>query len=81
MALRAWATTARRVLMLLAVPEYRTEFAFDLGGVLEFYPSARTVARIDAGDTMIRHRSSAVPPCQECTTHNFSSRFGVGVRF
>jgi len=70
-----------RVLMLLAVPDYRTEFALDFGGVFEFYPSSRIVARVDLGDTMVRHRSSATPPCQECTTHNLSSRFGVGVRF
>jgi hypothetical protein len=69
-------------LVLLARPEYRTEFALDLGGVFEFYPSARTVARFDLGDTMIRHRSAA-PPCwgSSCTSHNLTSRVGVGVRF
>jgi hypothetical protein len=69
-------------LVLLARPEYRTEFALDLGGVFEFYPSARTVARFDLGDTMIRHRSSA-PPCwgSSCTSHNLTSRIGVGLRF
>ena len=74
-------TTALPV-QLLAVPEYRTEFALDLGGVVEFYPSARTILRFDLGDTVIRHRSSA-PPCwgDSCTSHNFSSRFGVGFRF
>ena len=67
-------------LILVARPQYRTEFAFDLGGTVEFYPSARSVARLDLGDVMIRHRSSA-PPCSGCTTHNFTSRFGVGMRF
>lgn len=69
-------------LALLVRPEYRTEFALDLGGVLEFYPSARTVARFELGDTMIRHRSVA-PPCwfSSCTSHNLSSRLGVGLRF
>lgn len=69
-------------LILLAVPEYRTEFALDLGGVFEFYPSPRFVARFDFGDTMMWHRSFA-PPCaaRECTSHNFSTRFGVAVRF
>ena len=69
-------------LILLALPEYRTEFALDLGGVFEFYPSPRFVTRFDFGDTMIRHRSFA-PPCaaRECTSHNFNTRFGVGVRF
>lgn len=70
-------------LMLFAVPEYRTEFALDLGGVAEFYPTRRTVARIDFGDTMIRHRSTAVPPCVngDCTSHNFTTRLGMGWKF
>jgi outer membrane protein with beta-barrel domain len=68
-------------LILLARPQYRTEFALDLGGVLEFYPTARTVTRLDLGSTLIRHRSNAVPPCADCTTRNFSSRIGVGFRF
>jgi len=69
-------------LVLLLAPRYRTEFALDLGSVFEFYPSARTVARIDLGDMIIRHRSTA-PPCwgSTCTSHNLSSRFGIGIRF
>jgi hypothetical protein len=69
-------------LALLVRPEYRTEFAFDLGGVLEVYPSGRTVARFELGDTMIRHRSMA-PPCWQarCTSHNLSSLVGAGFRF
>jgi hypothetical protein len=31
-----------------------THFTTDLGGVLEFYPSKKTVVRFDAGDTIIR---------------------------
>lgn len=71
-----------RMLMLFAQPDYRTEFALDFGGGIEFYPSARTVARFEIGDTMIRHRSFA-PPCwgSQCTSHNLSSRLGVGFRF
>ena len=69
-------------LALLLRPEYRTEFALDLGGVLEFYPSRQFVARFELGDTIIRHRSTA-PPCwgEECTSHNVSSKFGFGLRF
>jgi hypothetical protein len=69
-------------LILLVRPEYRTEFALDFGGVFEVYPSSRTVARFELGDTMIRNRSVA-PPCwgQSCTTHNLSTRFGIGLRF
>jgi len=66
--------------MLVALPQYRTEFALDLGAVVEFYPSARTVTRVDLGSTMIRHRSAA-PPCRDCSSRNFASRIGVGYRF
>ena len=31
-------------LLLLAVPEYKPEFALDLGGVVEVYPAARWAA-------------------------------------
>jgi hypothetical protein len=70
------------ILMLIAPYRYRTEFAFDFGGGLELFPSARSVARFEVGDTMIRHRSFA-PPCPgaECTSHNLSTRLGIGYRF
>ena len=38
----------------------RTEFAADLGGVLEFYPTRRIVTRFDIGDTVIRYRERTV---------------------
>jgi hypothetical protein len=67
--------------ILVPRDEYRTEFAMDFGGGLEFYPSARTVTRIEFGDTVIRHRSIA-PPCSAgCTSHNFTTRIGGGFRF
>lgn len=71
-----------RVLLLLARPDYRTELAFDVGGGLEVYLLPRTVARVELGDTIIRHRSTA-PPCpgSSCTSHNVSTRLGLGVRF
>ena len=72
-----------------------TEFAFDLGGVAEFYPSRRLVTRFEAGDTIIRYGSRDAPnpvfigptptpplfrlPAQ--TTHNFQFTAGVGWRF
>ena len=73
-----------------------TNFAADLGGVLEFYPSRRIVARFDAGDTLIHFRrltnnflttdSSGdliVLPftTPATTTHNFQFSAGVGFRF
>jgi hypothetical protein len=60
----------------------------DIGGVLEFYPSSRIVTRFDAGDTMIRFGSVALPfgftelnvtPPE--TIHNFQFSAGVGFRF
>jgi hypothetical protein len=69
-------------LALFVRPEDGTEFALDFGGVFEVYPSRRTVARFELGDTMIRHTVFA-PPCgpSTCTSHNLSSKVGVGVRF
>jgi hypothetical protein len=70
------------VLMLIAPYKYRTELAFDFGGGIELYPSARTVARFEMGDTVIRHRSDAPPcPASACTSHNLSTRLGIGYRF
>ncbi len=43
------------------VPGAKTSFAFDAGGVVEVYPSARTIIRFDAGDTMIRYGPRIVP--------------------
>jgi hypothetical protein len=62
---------------------YRTEFLFDVGGGVELYPSARTVARAEIGDTIIRHGNEAPPwlPPTSRRSHNLSSRFGVGFRF
>jgi hypothetical protein len=38
-------------------------FALDAGGVLELYPSSRTIIRFDAGDTIVRigNATSTVP--------------------
>jgi hypothetical protein len=71
--------------------ERKNYFSMDLGGVLEFYPSARIVTRFDGGDTLIRYRSIELPgpfllggpnfqvPAE--TTHNFQFSAGVGFRF
>jgi hypothetical protein len=67
-------------LILIARPVYRTEFAMDLGGVVEVYPSGGSVLRFDLGTTIVRHRSLA-PPCHDCTTRALASSLGVGWRF
>jgi hypothetical protein len=53
----------------------KTDFAFDLGGVFEYYPSRRTVVRFDAGDTIIHSQRFFG------TSHNAQISAGVGVRF
>lgn len=74
-----------------------TNFAFDLGGVLELYHSRRIFTRFDAGDTMIHYGRRTidgflfdpatggviiVPIPQPATTrHNFQFSAGVGFRF
>lgn len=63
----------------------KTEFAMDIGGVAEFYPSKRTVVRVDLGDTLIRYRGPFGRPsggtANNLTSHNVQLNVGVGVRF
>ena len=76
--------------------ERLTHLAFDVGGVLEFYPSRRIVTRFDAGDTIIRYRETNAPfvsgpdggpftilpfPIPASTSHNFQFSAGIGFRF
>ncbi|HJX92727.1 MAG TPA: hypothetical protein VJ372_19685 [Pyrinomonadaceae bacterium] len=72
-------------------------FAFDVGGVVEFYPSRRIVTRFDAGDTIIHLSSTTsdglrfdpatgsytiVPVLTPArTTNNFQFMASVGFRF
>lgn len=61
--------------------------ALDVGGVLEFYPSARAIIRLDAGDTIVRIRNATAgavigsPTVTSDTTHNFQFSVGFGYRF
>jgi hypothetical protein len=75
----------------------QSNFAFDLGGVIELYHSRRVFTRFDAGDTMIRYGSrtfngfsfdpvtggvTVIPITRPTTTrHNFQFSAGVGFRF
>ena len=61
-------------------------FALDAGGVLELYPSARTIVRLDAGDTIVRIRNTTrgllgSSTAVSDTTHNFQFSVGFGYRF
>ena len=42
-------------------PKATTGFAFDVGGIVEFYPSPRTIVRFDVGDTILRFGDRNVP--------------------
>lgn len=68
----------------------RTHFTTDVGAVLEFYPSGRTMVRFDAGDTIVRYGRTFEPidfnPAHLTTVparikHNFQFTAGVGFRF
>ena len=54
----------------------KTVFAFDVGGVVEYYPSRRTVLRFDLGDTIIRHDQRLLG-----TSHSLQLSVGAGFRF
>jgi len=66
---------------------HETDFAMDVGGVVEFYPAGRLVIRADAGDTIIRYKSRLVAtfpttisvPAE--TKNNFQISLGFGWRF
>lgn len=62
---------------------HEKDFAMDLGGVLEFYPTKRFMVRVDAGDTIIRYQERAfgtvVVPA--ATKNNFQMSIGIGWRF
>lgn len=66
-----------------------TKFALDLGGVLELYPSKRTVFRIDVGDTIIFYDGETVrrfslpgaPQERLGTGHGLQVGIGFGFRF
>jgi hypothetical protein len=70
-----------------------TNFATDVGGVLEFYPSKKLVTRFDFGDTIARFgrqqttfydffNQRIVPMTLPSETkHNFQFSAGIGLRF
>lgn len=66
----------------------QTAGALDAGGVVEYYPTKRTILRFDAGDTAVFFRdtgpddffASTVTTLDQ-TTHNFQASVGFGIRF
>jgi hypothetical protein len=65
-----------------------TQFALDMGGVVELYPSRRTIIRFDLGDTMVRYPHLQFTSFPAGTTlfetgysHKVQFSAGVGFRF
>lgn len=64
----------------------KTYFTTDVGAVLEFYPSGRTMVRFDAGDTIVRYGPTFAPGLGQLIRlpseikHNFQFTAGVGFR-
>lgn len=65
-----------------------TQFALDVGGVLELYPSRRTILRFDVGDTIVRYPGIPFIRFPEGTldekslyTHKAQFSAGFGFRF
>lgn len=66
----------------------QTNFALDVGGVVEFYPSPRVIVRLDAGDTIVHFPQTGPTPISTNTaftpaksTHNLQIGIGIGFRF
>jgi hypothetical protein len=53
-----------------------TQFTFDIGGVLELYPSRSTVVRFDLGDAIVDYGFVGAG-----NTHNLQFGIGFGFRF
>ena len=80
--------TFTSLLNFSCIEQSQTNFAFDIGGVFEYYPSSRAIIRIDAGDTLVRFKeagpttifnSSIFTPA--ATTHNAQVSLGFSYRF
>lgn len=66
-----------------------TKFALDLGGVVELYPSARVILRVDVGDAIIFYNGETIrrlslpggPQQRLGASHNLQAGIGIGFRF
>ncbi|HKE59256.1 MAG TPA: outer membrane beta-barrel protein [Pyrinomonadaceae bacterium] len=66
---------------------HEKDFAMDLGGVVEFYPTERTIIRADIGDTIIHYPQRTFGQFNNqnvlnaATKNNFQVSLGFGWRF
>lgn len=65
-----------------------TQFALDVGGVFEWYPTRRTIVRFDAGDTIVRYPNiefiqfpQGTRVLQTVYSHKLQFSAGFGFRF
>lgn len=56
-----------------------TQWVVDVGGVVEFYPSRRTIVRFDLGDTITRYPHPLL--ASDVYTHKLQFSVGYGFRF
>lgn len=63
--------------------DQETNFALDLGGVVEFYPAERAIIRVDVGNTLVRypHRPAGTFGSPSAVDGGFKSNFQVGLGF
>jgi hypothetical protein len=63
--------------------DQETDFALDLGGVVEFYPAERAIIRVDVGNTLVRYQDR--PPgtfgSPTVVAGGFKSNFQVSLGF
>jgi hypothetical protein len=61
------------------------KFAFDVGGVVEYYPTRHLAIRFDVGDTIIPLGDDPIllggAPSRPGTTHNLQQSLGISFRF
>ena len=59
-----------------------TFFNVDVGGVVEYYPSRKSVIRFDIGDTIVRYKGQEPKYANPSfTRHNLQMNVGFGFRF
>jgi len=67
--------------------DFSRRVALDVGGVVEYYPSRRTILRLDLGDTVVRYAGIPVFDSNRGLInvteyqHNFQAGAGFGFRF
>ncbi len=69
-------------ILVLSSEKPATFFNVDVGGVVEYYPTKRTIIRFDIGDTIIRYNKQEPKEFNPTfTRHNLQMSLGFGFRF